>query len=58
MVRDILMASGYTVLEARHGGEALHIAERHAGPIHALLTDVVMPEVSGRTLAERLLRRE
>ena len=53
LVRDILQAVGYTVLEAPHGAEALEVSERHAGPIHLLLTDVVMPEMSGRELAQR-----
>src|SRR5439155_989330 len=54
LVRDILQTAGYTVLEARHGAEALHVSERHVGPIHLMLTDVVMPEMSGRELAQRL----
>jgi signal transduction histidine kinase len=54
LVRDILQAAGYTVLEARHGAEALEVSERHVGPIHLLLTDVVMPEMNGRELAQRL----
>jgi len=54
LVRDILQTAGYTVLEARHGAEALDVSERHVGPIHLLLTDVVMPEMSGRELAQRL----
>jgi CheY-like chemotaxis protein len=54
LARDVLCAHGYTVLEARHGREALLISELHSGPIHLLLTDVVMPEMSGRDLANRL----
>ena len=53
LVRDILESVGYTVLEAPHGAGALEVSERHAGPIHLLLTDVVMPEMSGRELAQR-----
>jgi CheY-like chemotaxis protein len=53
LAREILEAHGYTVLAASHAGEALVIAERHAGPIHLLITDVVMPHMGGRELAER-----
>jgi signal transduction histidine kinase len=54
IVSKILQNRGYTVLEAHHGNEALQICERHEGPIHLMVTDVVMPQVSGRELAERL----
>ncbi|HEX4995762.1 MAG TPA: response regulator, partial [Methylomirabilota bacterium] len=54
VVREILEMSGYVVLEARQGAEALEISNRHAGPIHLLVTDVVMPQMSGRELAQRL----
>jgi signal transduction histidine kinase/CheY-like chemotaxis protein len=52
--RDILEASGYTVLEARHGHAAIQVCESYAGTIDLLLTDVVMPGMNGRELAERL----
>ena len=56
LARDILETSGYAVLEARHGDEALEICERHSGTIHLMLTDVVMPGMNGRELAEQLAR--
>jgi PAS domain S-box-containing protein len=54
IVRETLEARGYTVLEAGHGAEALDVATRHTGPIHLLLTDVVMPTMNGADLARAL----
>ena len=54
MIRELLEELGYTVLEAEAGTAALEIARKHSGPIHLLLTDVVMPRMSGREVAERL----
>ncbi|HWO17446.1 MAG TPA: ATP-binding protein, partial [Kofleriaceae bacterium] len=54
VVRQTLEAQGYTVLVAADGPEAIALCERSAGPIHLLLTDLVMPHMSGRELAGRL----
>ena len=51
LVRNVLLSSGYTVLESRDVQEALLTCELHPGPIHLLLTDVVMPRMSGTDLA-------
>ena len=51
---SILRRHGYQVISAVHGGDALLVSERHLGPIHLLVTDVVMPELSGPELARRL----
>lgn len=51
----VLKGAGYEVLEASDGHEALRIADQHAQPIHLLLTDVVMPGLNGRQVADRLL---
>jgi two-component system cell cycle sensor histidine kinase/response regulator CckA len=55
-VREILQLTGYLVLEAGSGEEALRICAGQDGPIHLLLTDVMMPGMSGPELAQRLAR--
>ncbi len=54
VTREVLVQSGYEVLEANGGGQGLESAQHHPGAIHLLLTDVVMPEMSGPALAEKL----
>jgi CheY-like chemotaxis protein len=54
ITRETLEAHGYRVLEASGGDEAIEVARRHPEPIHLLVTDVVMPGMNGRVLAESL----
>jgi signal transduction histidine kinase/CheY-like chemotaxis protein len=54
LVRETLESKGYKVLEADHGESALHIVSRHSGKIDMLITDVVMPGMSGRELSAQL----
>jgi PAS domain S-box-containing protein len=54
LCQEVLSRSGYTVLSARDSSEARRLCESHQGPIHLLLTDIVMPELSGHELACRL----
>jgi PAS domain S-box-containing protein len=54
VIHEALARQGYTVLDAPNGVEALQIAASHPGPIHLLLTDVVMPGLSGRQLSDAL----
>lgn len=54
LARLVLETCGYFVLEATRASEAMTLSESHRGPIHLLLTDVVMPQMSGRELADRL----
>ena len=55
VARQVLQRQGYRVLEASEGEDALRLAARHQGTIDLVVTDVVMPRVGGRELAERLL---
>lgn len=52
LVKQVLEMSGYRVLEAAEGRQALEQCARYEGPIHLLLTDVVLPGINGRELAE------
>jgi len=54
LARGVLARHGYTVLEARHGGEALLLCERSTAPIQLVLTDMVMPGMTGSELVRRL----
>jgi two-component system cell cycle sensor histidine kinase/response regulator CckA len=56
LAREVLRRHGYAVIEARHGVDALDVVEHHAAAIDLMITDVVMPHMSGRDLAERLSR--
>ena len=55
VVVEWLTRMSFQVLEAAHVQEALQMAEQHQAPIHLLLTDVVMPGMSGRSVAEQLI---
>lgn len=54
----ILAGVGYQMIEAGNGEEALEAAARHSGPVHLLLSDVIMPRMSGPALADRLLQQK
>ena len=54
LTRDVLLGSGYRLLEAESPEKAIDIARQYAGPIHLLLTDVIMPGMNGQALAQKL----
>ena len=54
LAKNVLRKYGYEILEAENGEKALNVSETHEGPIHLLLTDVVMPRMSGTDLSEKL----
>jgi CheY-like chemotaxis protein len=56
MTVEVLKTDGYKVLQAGHGKEACQVSGKHQGPIHLMVTDVVMPGINGKALAERLAR--
>ncbi len=56
LVHHVLLKHGYTVLLACDGEHALNVSDEHNGPIHLLVTDVVMPRMGGLELAKRLLQ--
>jgi PAS domain S-box-containing protein len=57
LTREILQSNGYTVLEARHAGEALQLYERYGDPVQLVVTDMVMPGMNGHELAQQLLKK-
>jgi two-component system, cell cycle sensor histidine kinase and response regulator CckA len=56
LARDYLQTNGYSVIEAPDGHTAVELAAMHQGPIHVLMTDVVMPGISGGELAQRIAK--
>jgi PAS domain S-box-containing protein len=56
LTRQVLEMYGYRVLEAANGRTALLLCEQNQGPIHLLLTDVIMPQMNGRELADRIAK--
>ncbi len=54
LTRQFLETRGYTVLVAEHGAAAIEVARRHRGVIHLLLSDIIMPVMNGRELAQRM----
>src|SRR5262249_3603967 len=50
---EYLVDNGYTVLTARNGVEAMDVVSQHSGQVHLLLTDVIMPQMSGKELSEK-----
>src|SRR5205085_12300729 len=54
LARQILTGCGYSVLEAADGAEAVRVAAAHPGPIDVVVTDVVMPGLGGREVADRV----
>ncbi|HWQ34687.1 MAG TPA: response regulator [Blastocatellia bacterium] len=57
LFHEILEMDGFNVLEAANGREALQMSERYQGRLHLLITDVIMPQMSGYELADQLLQR-
>jgi len=58
LAQRVLQSQGYNVLDARAGSEALTVRAGYSGSIDLLLTDVIMPGMSGRELAERLIPKD
>jgi DNA-binding NtrC family response regulator len=54
LAQEVLQSNGYRVLDAGNGNEAIKVAEQHHGIIDLMVTDVVMPQLGGRELAEKL----
>ena len=54
LAQEVLQSYGYRILAAENGEEALMVGKEHEGPIHLLLTDVVMPKMGGKEAADRL----
>jgi PAS domain S-box-containing protein len=57
LTRRVLVGCGYTVLESANGSEAVRVASGHDGPIHLLISDVIMPGMGGRGVAKQVAER-